>query len=146
MNTISKDDELSHFTGTVDELNSNLGLVKALLTDKDTCQFIEDIQKKLMKLMSHVSDPQNKNYFFSNDDTAILTNKIKKLKEKLPEQTQFVIPGRNPIEAQIHITRTVTRRAERLYITASNRQPLCEQAGEYLNKLSDYLFFLALMT
>ena len=137
---ISKDDALVHFLGTVDELNSHLGLVKTLLPDKETRQFLEQIQKNLMKLMSHVYNNKNEEYFFCEDDVSVLEKEIEKLKNKLPELTGFVIPGRNTTEAQIHITRTITRRAERMFIPVSEQ--LSPNAGIYLNKLSDYLFIL----
>jgi cob(I)alamin adenosyltransferase len=131
-----------HFLGTADELNSHLGLVKAILQDEDQKQFIEGIQKNIMKLMSHVSDITNEDYFLTYDDVNILENETVRLNEKLPEQLQFVLPGRNAVEAQIHIARTVARRAER-HFSAVDEQLLSPQAGAYLDKLSNYLFALS---
>lgn len=141
---ISKNDILIHFIGTTDELNSHLGLVKAMLSIKETGQFIEEIQKNLMKLMSHASDITNSVYFFSEREAGVLEKEIDSLSEKLPKQFQLVIPGKNITEAQIHIARTVARRAERLFAAASEEYPLCKNAGVYLNRLSDYLFALSL--
>jgi cob(I)alamin adenosyltransferase len=131
-----------HFLGTADELNSHLGLVKAILQDEDQKQFIEGIQKNIMKLMSHVSDITNENYFLTDDDVNILEDETGRLNAKLPEQSQFVLPGRNAVEAQIHIARTVARRAER-HFSAIDERRLCPQAGSYLDKLSSYLFVLS---
>ena len=141
---VSKNDDLIHFTGAADELNSHLGLVKAMLTDEETRQFIEEIQKKLMKMMSHVSDIANVQYFFSEDEVNLLEKEIDRLSEKLPKEFQFVLPGRSVTEAQVHIARAVARRAERLFFAVNEKQPLCPNAGVYLNRLSDYLFALAL--
>jgi ATP:cob(I)alamin adenosyltransferase len=55
----------------------------------------------------------------------------------------MVIPGKSILEAQIHITRTVARRAERVFTALNERQPLCPKAGVFLNRLSDYLFVLS---
>ena len=137
--------------GTVDELNSHLGLIKAMLSNENTwqfswlsaCNFIEKIQKKLMKLMSHTLDVKNCNHFFSVNDVKELEFEIGRLTAHIPKTTKFVVPGKNIIEAQIHIGRTVARRAERLFAAVNEEQPLCPQAASYLNKLSDYLFFLS---
>ena len=151
----SKSDNIIHFVGTVDELNSHLGLLKAWLchaaalsnedAPQSTCQFIEAIQKKLMKLMSHASDVKNDKYFFSKDDVSDLEKEIERLTEKLPKIAGFVLPGKNITEAQIQIARTVARRAERLFFAIGRRQ-LCPEAGAYLNRLSGYLFLLSQYT
>ena len=140
---VSKNDILIHFIGAADELNSHLGLVKAQHGGGDTRKFVEEIQKNLMKLMSHVSDSKNKKYIFTDKEPAELEKETERLKALLPELTQFVLPGRDVVDAQIHIARTVARRAERLFAAADEKQPLCPNAGVYLNKLSDYLFVLS---
>jgi len=140
---VSKNDPLIHLTGTVDELNSHLGLVKALPVGDDARKFIEEIQKNLMKLMSHVSDVKNDKYAFTEKEPAGLEKETKRLAALLPEFSQFVLPGRDAVEAQIHIARTVARRAERLFAAVNEKQPLCPNAGVYLNKLSGYLFVLS---
>ncbi|WP_461247649.1 cob(I)yrinic acid a,c-diamide adenosyltransferase [Treponema sp. R6D11] len=144
----SKNDPIIHFIGTADELNSHLGLVKALLeggSDADSAArlFIEEIQKNLMKLMSHVSDPSDVKYVFSEKEPACLEKEINRINALLPKQTQFVLPGRDVIEAQIHIARTVARRTERLFAALNEELPLSHDAGVYLNKLSGYLFALS---
>jgi len=139
---VSKSDAVIHFIGTADELNSHLGLVKAMLTNGETRQFIEEIQKKLMKLMSHACDPANEKYFFTEDEVSVLEKESARLSQQLPKQ-QFVLPGRNITEAQIHIARTVARRAERLFFAANEKRQLCQKSGAYLNRLSGYLFVLS---
>jgi len=140
---VSKNDIIIHLVGAADELNSHLGLVKALLDDKNNRNFIEEIQKNIMKLMSHVSDTADEKYFFSENETACLEKEIERLSALLPKLTEFVIPGRDVIEAQIHIARTVARRTERLFAAVNEQRPLCRNAGDYLNKLSNYLFVLS---
>ena len=140
---VSKNDPIIHFTGVCDELNAHLGLVKAMFPGEDTRRFfIEEIQKKLMKLMSHASDPANEEYFLSEDEVSVLEKEIARLSEQLPKQ-QFVLPGHSITEAQIHIARTVARRTERLFFAANEERRLCPKAGAYLNRLSDYLFVLS---
>jgi len=148
---LSKNDMIIHFIGTLDELNSNLGLIKAMLSNEDAwqvswlsaCRFIELIQKNLVKLMSHVSDIGNINHFLSDAEITGLEKQIDKLAGNLPKLTKFVIPGKNIIEAQIQIARTVARRAERYFFAVNENVRLCREAGVYLNRLSVYLFVLS---
>ncbi|MCL2765139.1 MAG: ATP:cob(I)alamin adenosyltransferase [Treponema sp.] len=148
---MSKNDNLIHFIGTADELNAHLGLVRAILANENAwqfswahaCGFIEKIQKNLMKMMSHVSDTKNENYYFVKAEVSEINREIARLLESIPKQKKFSIPGKNIIEAQIQIARTVARRTERLYSAIYEEHSLCPNAGEYLNKLSDYLYYLS---
>jgi ATP:cob(I)alamin adenosyltransferase len=143
---VLKSDISIHLEGTVDELNSHLGLIKAMLPDEDARQFLEEIQIKLMKLMAHVSDNADGKYFFSCDEVEVLEKEIDRLSENLPGQFQLVIPGKSITEAHIHIARTVARRAERFLAAVSEECPLCPNSCAYLNRLSDYLFVLSQVT
>jgi len=146
-----KDSSVIHFLGTLDELNSYLGLIKAMLSHDDawqfswksSCNFIIKIQKNLMKIMTHISDTTCEKYFLSDADISSIEKEIDRLTENIPKMQELVIPGENIIEAQIQVTRTVARRAERLFFAVNNEQELCQKAGAYLNRLSDYLFVLS---
>ena len=150
-NKMPKNDILIHFMGTADELNAHLGLVKAMISNEDAWQvswhqsvnFLEKTQRNIMKIMSHVSDSENPKFHFNNNDVADLEKEIKRLMEALPRQIAFSVPGKNIIEAQVQITRTVARRTERVFVSANENYPLNEFAGTYLNRLSDYLYFLS---
>ena len=147
-NTVSKNSAQIHFEGAADELNSRLGLVKAMITDNVVQDFLEDIQKTLMIIMAHVSDPLNAQYYLPKNKITVLEKEIDRLSQKLPKELQFIIPGKNILEAQIHIARTAARTAERMYVAIIEQQEslsgaLCENALSYLNKLSGYLFFLS---
>jgi cob(I)alamin adenosyltransferase len=120
-----------------------LGLVKALLNHRDIRQFIGEIQKNLMKMMSYVSDTGNEEYVFTENEPACLEKEIERLTALIPKNSQFILPGRDVAEAQIHIARTVARRTERLFAAVNEQKPLCRNVGVYLNKLSGYLFVLA---
>jgi cob(I)alamin adenosyltransferase len=140
---ISKNDLLIHLLGETDELNSRLGLVKAIHTDDNVCQFIEEIQKKLMRLMSHISDIENGKYFFTEDEISVLEKEIDRLSEKISKPLEFVIPGENILEIQIHLARIAARKTERMFFAVNEQYSLCPKAGAYLNRLSDYLFVLS---
>jgi len=137
---VSKNDVVIHFEGTADELNSHLGLIKVLLSGSE---FIEGIQRNIMKLMAHVSDPSNERYFLGEDEVNGLEREIDRLSANLPPLSEMAVPGKNATEAHIHIARSVARRTERLFAAVNAEHPLCPQAGVYLNRLSDYLFTLS---
>jgi len=146
-----KDSPAIHFLGTLDELNSYLGLIKAMLSHDDSwqfswkasCNFLIKIQRNLMKIMAHVSDLSSEKYFLSNADVSALEKEIDRLTENIPKKHELVLPGENIIEAQIQVSRAVARRAERFFFALIKEQPLCPKAGAYLNRLSDYLFVLS---
>jgi cob(I)alamin adenosyltransferase len=151
---LPKTDLLFKFEGAADELNSHLGMVKAMLSNGNTScgsdtsfeqyiHFLEDIQKNIMQITAHAADVSNHEYHFHDEEVSALEKEIDSLSEKLPEITGFVMPGHNMLEAQIHIARTVARKTERLFFAVNEKKPLCPQAGAYLNRLSDYLFVLA---
>jgi ATP:cob(I)alamin adenosyltransferase len=148
---VSKNSAAIHFIGAADELNCHLGLIKAMISNEDAWQFsgepaiefLEKIQKNLGLIMSHVSDVKNSNFFPPEDEIAVLEKEIDRLYANLPKQERLVIPGKNIIEAQIQIGRTIARRAERLFFAVREEQPLRPEAGAYLNRLSDYLFVLS---
>ena len=140
---MSKNSPLIHFVGTLDELNSHLGLVKTRLTNEPDRRFVEATQLNIMKLTAHASDPGNEKYAFTEAEPEGLEREIKRLTEFLPKKFSLVVPGKSETEAFIHITRTVARRAERYLVAANDEKPLNPHAGEYLNRLSDYLFVLS---
>ena len=148
---VSKNSAVMHLEGTLDELNSHLGLIKAMLTSDDSwqvtwqmsCRFMERAQRNLMKMMAHASDYNNKKYFFTLEDIIGIEREIDRLSSGHRAINEFVIPGRNIIEAQIQTARTVARRAERYYFAAKEKYPLCPECGVYLNRMSDYLFILS---
>jgi ATP:cob(I)alamin adenosyltransferase len=147
----SKNSVTIHFMGAADELNCHLGLIKAMISNKDVwkfswqsaCKFLERIQKNLVIIMSHISDVKNSNFFLPEDEIAILEKEIDKLYANIPKQEKLVIPGKNIIEAQIQIGRTIARKTERLFFAVREEQPARPEAGAYLNRLSDYLFVLS---
>jgi len=157
---VSKNAAIIHFLGTADELSSHLGLIKAMIDNVGARQVIEEIQIKLMKLMTHVPDRKNSKYFFSGEEVDFLIKETNRLSEKLPKQSGFILPGKSVLEAQIHIARTVARRAERMfaavneeYVKSMEALPktevleepylLCPYAASYINRLSGYLFALS---
>ncbi len=138
--------------GTVDELNSFIGLCRDMITDEEGRATLLEIQDRLFTIGSALAtDPEKDTKMKLPDlhaaDVTVLEDAIDKMNESLPEMKHFILPGGHPAVSQLHITRCVCRRAERSVIRLS------EEGGEvpglitvYLNRLSDYFFVLARYT
>ena len=133
--------------GTIDELNSNLGLIRSQNIDTNSKQILIKIQNALFTIGCNLSqDESPKRYnlpFISISDIEILETEMDKMNENLPPITHFILPGGHTIVAWCHIARTVCRRAERLIIKLSVDNQIDELIIQYINRLSDYLFVLS---
>ncbi len=133
--------------GTIDELNSYLGLIKDQLETKELSEIIYEIQDRLFTIGSVLaSDPEKSNMKIPDlhqEDVIVLENAIDKMNEVLPELKSFVLPGGNVLASHCHVARCICRRAERLVVLLAQNAPVPELIVSYLNRLSDYLFVLA---
>ncbi|RMG79263.1 MAG: cob(I)yrinic acid a,c-diamide adenosyltransferase [Bacteroidetes bacterium] len=132
--------------GTVDELNSWMGLCRDIIDIESIKNDIIFIQDRLFTIGSLLaSDGKNKMKLpeIKDDDIVFLENRIDDMNEQIPPMKSFVLPGGNPIVSQIHITRCVCRRAERLCVALHHNEVVEDIILKYLNRLSDYLFVLA---
>lgn len=135
--------------GTVDELNSFIGLVRDHLNDVRLKEFLKEIQDRLFTIGSSLAcdpdkEPLMKIPDLHEEDINLLENEMDKMNEVLPPMKNFILPGGHAAVSTAHIGRCVCRRAERLCVnikeTGSFIDPL---VIKYLNRLSDYLFVLA---
>ena len=133
--------------GTVDELNSILGVARALHPSAPTAGYLTRIQHQLFNLGADLATPldSQSNYVVRVDakQVAWLEASIDALTADLPPLTAFILPGGSPASAQIHIARTVCRRVERLVTQLSEAEGTGEHVLPYLNRLSDFFFTLA---
>ncbi|WP_303014491.1 cob(I)yrinic acid a,c-diamide adenosyltransferase [uncultured Bacteroides sp.] len=134
--------------GTVDELNSNLGLLNTYLQNEDERGFILGIQHKLFVIGSHLATDQEKTRLksasiISAGDIESIEREIDKLDEQLPELRAFILPGGSRGAAVCHICRTVCRRAERRILALSETTTVSPEVLAFVNRLSDYLFVLS---
>jgi len=140
--------------GTVDELNSWIGLVRDQPVDDKTKTFLIAVQDKLFTIGAILATPREKELLkngkerlniskVSNEDIAALEQEMDFMDQELPQMTHFILPGGNQSVSFCHITRTVCRRAERLASELHANEPIDPQVIKYLNRLSDYLFVLA---
>ncbi|HTE30559.1 MAG TPA: cob(I)yrinic acid a,c-diamide adenosyltransferase [Chryseolinea sp.] len=133
--------------GTVDELNSFLGLVRDLDVNATRKEILIGIQEKLFTIGAVLaSEPGNvkvKIPQLFDADTEFIEKEIDRMEASLPPLRSFILPGGHPAISHCHIARTVCRRAERLVILLSEQESVDPQVIKYLNRLSDYLFVLS---
>lgn len=144
---VSKADLRIETYGTVDELNSFLGLVRDQEVNHNRKDELIEIQDRLFTIGSVLAtEPGNtkvKTPQLSEADITFLETKIDAMDETLPQMRSFVLPGGHQSVSYCHVTRTVCRRAERLCISLNSHEAVNPLIIKYLNRLSDYLFVLS---
>ncbi len=135
--------------GTVDELNSFLGVVTDQLADPEINEWILEIQDRLFTVGSSLAtdpekSPKMKLPDLHESDIQWLEQKIDLMDDQLPQMKSFILPGGHIAASHAHVARCVCRRAERLCVhMQSNEEFVAEEVLKYLNRLSDFLFVLA---
>lgn len=149
---ISKSDPRLHAIGEIDEANSALGVAICLLeADEGQTALVTGlrrIQNDLFDLGADVATP-GQSFQPSPMELRIVADQVEWLElaidaanAQLPALTSFILPGGSQASAQMHMARTISRRAERALVAASQLVSINPQAIHYLNRLSDYLFVL----
>ncbi len=131
--------------GTVDELNSVLGMVISQQPSTKTLGYLNTVQEQLFVLGADLATPISKEVRInriSEDEISFLEQTIDEMEEELPPLKNFILPGGTKAGAAIHFARTVCRRAERKAVECSTEEELSDQSIIYLNRLSDFLFVL----
>lgn len=137
---VDKDSLRVEAYGTVDELNSQIGLVIAFGSDEKIAQQLLDIQHDLFDLGSELCVP---GYSAINDaNIEHLENMLDEHNADLPPLKEFILPGGNLPAASCHVARTVCRRAERIVVSLAKEEKINPPVIKYLNRLSDLLFVL----
>jgi cob(I)alamin adenosyltransferase len=133
--------------GTVDELNSYIGLIQCQDIDDHARQVLKEIQDRLFTIgASLAADPEKSRMKIPDlnlTDITLLEEEMDKMNEILPELRHFVLPGGNTVVSYCHIARCICRRAERLTVHLAADSFVDDKITIYLNRLSDYLFVLA---
>ena len=133
--------------GTVDELNSHIGLLRDVIDDNPTTKLLIHIQDRLFTIGSHLAADPAKNKMplppMSDDDVRSLEEAIDQITAVVPEMRSFVLPGGHVYVSYCHIARCVCRRAERAVLRLSSGEAVESIHIKYLNRLSDYLFMLS---
>jgi cob(I)alamin adenosyltransferase len=134
--------------GTIDELNSYIGLIRDHEIGKHYKEILLEIQDRLFTAESLIAiDPDAKVTIkipsLADTDITFLEKEIDRMNEDLPELKSFILPGGHPVVSYCHIARCICRRAERHTIRLAQAQIVEERVIQYLNRLSDFLFVLA---
>jgi cob(I)alamin adenosyltransferase len=140
---VAKDDPRVEAYGTVDELNSQLGVVLASALPDEVRAVLGRVQHELFDLGGELSIPGHRVV----EDAAIdaLERDLDRFNAALPALEEFILPGGGAPAAHCHVARAVCRRAERRVATLARSAPdaVAPQVGRYLNRLSDLLFVVA---
>jgi cob(I)alamin adenosyltransferase len=143
---VSKDSARVQAYGTVDECNAAIGVARASGVEAGLDAILARIQDQLFVVGADLATPGAAANIprVGPEEIAFLERSIDALEEHLEPLKQFILPGGTPAAAQLHLARTICRRAERWVVALSREAPAPnEQVGVYLNRLSDCLFVLA---
>lgn len=147
---VSKDDLRIECYGTVDELNATIGLSRLHAQTAETKEIdviLERVQSELFNLGSQLAtraeDLRPTQPVIHPRHIERLEQEIDRFNDLLPSLTSFVLPAGGALTSYLHLSRTVCRRAERLAVSLSHREPVADEVIHYLNRLSDALFVFA---
>lgn len=144
---VPKNDIKIEAYGTVDELNSWIGLIRDQKISTDKIDQLLEIQDRLFTIGSLLAKSADGTKMqlptLDEKDITFLEGAIDQMNEQLPEMKSFILPGGDTIISYSHIARCVCRRAERLTVALHQVQPDYKIELKYLNRLSDYLFVLS---
>ena len=133
--------------GTVDELNSYIGLIRDQDISAQDIEALLEIQDRLFTIGSHLATDPGKSKMVLPElleaDITFLENEIDRMDDLLEEMRSFVLPGGHTAVSYSHIARCVCRRAERITVQLAEESEVDEKIISYLNRLSDYLFTLS---
>lgn len=144
---VSKTDQRIEANGAIDELNSILGIVRAISCDKMTQEVVAEIQTNLMVIMSRIATRSEKR---ADNPRVLGEDVVAEMEGILDDVTaagyvtqDFILPGGNPAGAFMHQARSVCRRAERELWRLDAQDPVEPVVMAYINRLSDLLFAMA---
>ena len=150
---VAKHDARVEAYGTVDEANAVIGLVRVEIAragadEKDLDAALSRIQNDLFDLGADLCTPEDGRRAegalrIAASQVEWLETEIDKINERLAPLSSFILPGGSPVAAQLHLARTVARRAERCVTELARSETVNTEAVKYLNRLSDLLFVMS---
>ena len=134
--------------GTFDELNANISVAEKLCHKVDNQKLLQRIEYRMFFLQGEIATEnsqlfQQKSQIITNEDVAFLEKIIDQYLFELPPVNSFILPGSSLAGAQLHVCRTVCRRAERLFTQLSQKISFRPELEKYINRLSDFLYISA---
>ncbi|MCQ2607632.1 MAG: cob(I)yrinic acid a,c-diamide adenosyltransferase [Bacteroidales bacterium] len=140
---VSKTDARIECYGTIDELNSYIGLIRDTFADVDVQKQLLDIQNNLFLIGGWLANEQHVSCGISDQKISLLEQQIDKISAELPPLNSFILPGGHIVSSYCQIARTVCRRGERRICSLDLEEQGKRLSTIYINRLSDYLFVLA---
>lgn len=144
---VSKDDIRVESYGTIDELNSFIGLAAAELENETMTEIRDELFKIQHELFDCGADlanvSKNKEYMLKEEDVEFLERRIDAYVLEAPPLERFILPGGSKPSAYMHTARTIARRAERQIVRLMANEEIPPVTLKYMNRLSDYLFAAA---
>jgi len=143
---IHKTDPRSEAIGTVDELNAAIGLCRAQARQTEVDRVLQTIQSHLFQMGAELASPDEGRHAIRTlklDHAEELERSIDEMSGTLEPLRYFILPGGSALAAQLHMARTICRRAERRTLTLSSVEGVRDVIPVYLNRLSDWLFIAA---
>lgn len=142
---LPKSDSLIEAIGSIDELNSSIGIALFYTHDNELRRELKLIQNDLFVIGVSLASFGNLSDKKLRDDAIVrVESGIKRMDGKLPELKEFVIPGGSEASIHMHLARAIARRAERNIVTASQKHTIDRQVLAYMNRLSSFLFVAGL--
>ncbi len=132
--------------GTVDELNSHIGLIIDTYTQKEKSKTLYEIQDRLFVIGSYLASAEKSKMQIpqlQESDIELLEKEIDRMGDALPALKNFILPSGTVLASHCHVARCVCRRAERITVHLATEAEVNNMVIRYLNRLSDYLFTLA---
>ena len=139
---VKKDSLRVHCLGSIDELNSSVGLASVMLPVKPII-YLKSVQNDLLNIGAEISMPGSKKKFLNKDRILFLEKEIESINKDLPPLEEFILPGGNDLCSRVHMARSICRRAERDLVSLNSKEQISPEVLKYINRLSDYLFVVA---
>ncbi len=137
---VKKSSSLIEAIGSLDELNSSIGITRSFIKDKEINNTLKQIQKDIFMIGNSIFSEK---YKFESEKIKWIEIKIYEFEEKLPELKRFILPAGSKESAFLHFSRTLARKAERRIVKIKDKEKVQSEIIVYLNRLSDLLFLMA---
>ena len=140
---VHKNDPIIHALGEIDELSSFLGVCNAFCDDSDMIDQLKLIQNHLFDIGGQISLNEDGANIITEESINFLDKHIENYNKSLDPLEEFILPGGDSFSASLHVSRAITRRAERSVVHLYSEKLENNHVVMYLNRLSDYLFVLS---
>lgn len=131
--------------GTIDELNSSLGLAKNYIEEEEIKELVSKLQRSLFDVAGELATSDYKQFKtrVTEEDIAFLEKQIDHFTSIMDQENAFILPGSNLASGHLHVARTICRRAERRMISLKAQEPVSDTVMKYVNRLSDTIYSIA---